>query len=619
MEDVSDGSTLSEAPSSPEKPVSSSPEVSVRRSRGKAALSSVDESPPPGRRSSRSRPAAPDSEPRVLGRFAPITRSSTRASTAAANAPGLMGPPLVPNRVARSRSKSIVPNAYRGSPIDQHDTRSTQMFVTKANSANKRWDDWLPQDRLRKLTDDNRELASDLRREAQASEKPKTPKTATFPRKRAQDSEFGSGRGSEDPYGAGPAGKGGKRGRDNDIEKVGPSPTSSKRSRKAVFTMTMTGSPDEGDQDAAIDHEADTPGPSFKLHNAPKASRAGRVPTYPEFGAAYVPSTPGDSVFLPKSEIITPSDPAAAFPSSVPATITSEDYEVRRSTRTRHQVPVQYFSEKGSKPAAPPIPKKPDPSKGGVPLLAKRIIHGVYDEDGVYYPGKQILTVHAYYKFGFHCPDLESATKDKMERMLADAKKGPSLVSAEQRAAIKKEKEVLDIGIDAMLARGISQITINALRTPLPYEEPEYMLKSTAITNFHWAPIGPHTIHEKNLILKEAAELGVLEESSASASEPKESVVDGEPLVFSAPGSGKWNDILKFPHRLHEVRPEVLAAVPQATLKALPPGVLRSFPEAALRLLPPMFLFKNKVPIPLPLDDEDDEDDDEADEANNHL
>ncbi|EXJ85642.1 hypothetical protein A1O1_06008 [Capronia coronata CBS 617.96] len=85
------------------------------------------------------------------------------------------------------------------------------------------WDDWVPQDRLRKLTDDNRELAANLRRELAASAPKVVPKSATKPR-RGHGSEIGSGRGSEERTSSGPAvatGRGSKRTRDNDIEKVG--------------------------------------------------------------------------------------------------------------------------------------------------------------------------------------------------------------------------------------------------------------------------------------------------------------------------------------------------------------------------------------------------------------
>lgn len=83
----------------------------------------------------------------------------------------------------------------------------------------------MPQDRLRKLTDDNRELAANLRREATASVT-KAPPKSTGKTRRGQGSEFGSGRGSEERTSSVPAGgRGTKRARDNDIEKVCDSKT----------------------------------------------------------------------------------------------------------------------------------------------------------------------------------------------------------------------------------------------------------------------------------------------------------------------------------------------------------------------------------------------------------
>jgi len=81
----------------------------------------------------------------------------------------------------------------------------------------------VPQERLRKLTDDNRELAANLRREAVAQNAPKPVSKSIGKSRRGQGSEIGSGRGSEERTSSIPAGgaRGSKRARDNDIEKVG--------------------------------------------------------------------------------------------------------------------------------------------------------------------------------------------------------------------------------------------------------------------------------------------------------------------------------------------------------------------------------------------------------------
>ena len=87
-----------------------------------------------------------------------------------------------------------------------------------------RWDDWVPQDRLRKLTDENKELAQNLKKEMDALRQrtapPKAPATST--KKKAAGSDLSSGRGSEERHSSLPAtGRGQKRGRDYEIEKVG--------------------------------------------------------------------------------------------------------------------------------------------------------------------------------------------------------------------------------------------------------------------------------------------------------------------------------------------------------------------------------------------------------------
>jgi mortality factor 4-like protein 1 len=82
----------------------------------------------------------------------------------------------------------------------------------------------VPQDRLRKLTDDNRELANNLKRDLVQTQPTRTSaKPAGSSRKgKGQGSDLGSGRGSEERHSSVPAGgRGTKRGKDNDVEKVG--------------------------------------------------------------------------------------------------------------------------------------------------------------------------------------------------------------------------------------------------------------------------------------------------------------------------------------------------------------------------------------------------------------
>ena len=83
------------------------------------------------------------------------------------------------------------------------------------------WDDWVPHDRLRKFTEENKELAQDLKRELDDSRARAAPKSASTKKKTA-GSDFSSARGSEERHSSLPVtGRGSKRGRDTEIEKVG--------------------------------------------------------------------------------------------------------------------------------------------------------------------------------------------------------------------------------------------------------------------------------------------------------------------------------------------------------------------------------------------------------------
>ena len=95
------------------------------------------------------------------------------------------------------------------------------MLLQKLTPTSSRWDDWVLQDRLRKFTEDNKELAANLRRDLIQQNQPKSAIKPTQARNRKQGSELDSGRGSEERHSSVPAGaRGTKRGRDNDIEKV---------------------------------------------------------------------------------------------------------------------------------------------------------------------------------------------------------------------------------------------------------------------------------------------------------------------------------------------------------------------------------------------------------------
>jgi len=81
-----------------------------------------------------------------------------------------------------------------------------------------RWDDWVPQDRVRKFTPENKELAAQLHNQMKALQR-KPPKN---PKGRANGSDFSSARDSEERMGSVAAtGRGGpRRNRDYDLEHV---------------------------------------------------------------------------------------------------------------------------------------------------------------------------------------------------------------------------------------------------------------------------------------------------------------------------------------------------------------------------------------------------------------
>ncbi|KAL8955517.1 MAG: hypothetical protein Q9193_006666 [Seirophora villosa] len=81
------------------------------------------------------------------------------------------------------------------------------------------WDDWVENDRLRKLNDENREIAQALKRQyLESVQKPTKPTTS---KRKGLPSDFGSTRGSEERYASAPAtGRGQKRGRNADLEEA---------------------------------------------------------------------------------------------------------------------------------------------------------------------------------------------------------------------------------------------------------------------------------------------------------------------------------------------------------------------------------------------------------------
>ncbi|KAL9601955.1 MAG: hypothetical protein Q9219_002179 [cf. Caloplaca sp. 3 TL-2023] len=81
------------------------------------------------------------------------------------------------------------------------------------------WDDWVENDRLRKLNDENREIAQALKRQYLESTQKTTKSTAS--KRKGLPSDLGSARGSEERNASAPVtGRGLKRGRNADLDEV---------------------------------------------------------------------------------------------------------------------------------------------------------------------------------------------------------------------------------------------------------------------------------------------------------------------------------------------------------------------------------------------------------------
>ncbi|KAK7544125.1 MRG-domain-containing protein [Phyllosticta citribraziliensis] len=105
--------------------------------------------------------------------------------------------------------------------VDPSDKKSAYQYKVHYKGWKATWDDWVPQDRLRKLTDENRELAASLRKEMEAIRRSSTAAKGASSAHKKKVTDMSSMRGSEGRET--PAGStslaGRKRGRDFEIEK----------------------------------------------------------------------------------------------------------------------------------------------------------------------------------------------------------------------------------------------------------------------------------------------------------------------------------------------------------------------------------------------------------------
>lgn len=101
-------------------------------------------------------------------------------------------------------------------PVDGDDKKSGFQYRVHYKGWKNTWDDWVPQDRLRKLSPENRELANNLRHEMLAAQR-----AARAQPQPAKKKVQGSTRGSEERQtsASAPLPRGQKRLRDNDLEK----------------------------------------------------------------------------------------------------------------------------------------------------------------------------------------------------------------------------------------------------------------------------------------------------------------------------------------------------------------------------------------------------------------
>ncbi|KAF2199603.1 NuA4 histone acetyltransferase complex, Eaf3/MRG15 subunit [Delitschia confertaspora ATCC 74209] len=100
--------------------------------------------------------------------------------------------------------------------VDEKDKKSAYEYKVHYKGWKNTWDDWVPEDRLRKLTQENKELANNLRNEMLQQQRNAKAQAAA-----SKTKSKGSARGSEERQTSVTANapRGQKRGRDYDIEK----------------------------------------------------------------------------------------------------------------------------------------------------------------------------------------------------------------------------------------------------------------------------------------------------------------------------------------------------------------------------------------------------------------
>jgi uncharacterized protein with NAD-binding domain and iron-sulfur cluster len=132
---------------------------------------------------------------------------------------GLQGP----TKHLQSRVLWVHSDHINTSPLPSVDMRSVRLRAKRESNgvSKKQWDDWVPEDRVRKFTDENKELAAQLHTQMKALQR--GTKSVTKSSKKPNGSDFSSARGSEERHTsvAATGGRAGqRRNRDYDIETV---------------------------------------------------------------------------------------------------------------------------------------------------------------------------------------------------------------------------------------------------------------------------------------------------------------------------------------------------------------------------------------------------------------
>ncbi|MCJ1309062.1 Esa1p-associated factor [Agyrium rufum] len=102
---------------------------------------------------------------------------------------------------------------------DESEKKGMPLYRVHYKGWKNTWDDWVSESRLRKLSAENKELAQNLRKDLEAQRKPAASK-ATAPGKKRGATDVSSVRDSEERSSVPAMGRGQKRGRDNEVEKV---------------------------------------------------------------------------------------------------------------------------------------------------------------------------------------------------------------------------------------------------------------------------------------------------------------------------------------------------------------------------------------------------------------